>query len=330
EAGERVRSNGTVFARPQEPPFRLWDRTSNPPERDRFTDRPYCTLRFHEPTRSLYICAFSGIDKERTPEDPVAFSKNLADALLRFDLRTGRWHEVERHDIEAGGSYPHHDPQVHGAPAGWLNGPDNCLPLGRLLYAVAKDNSVLVRYDLGALIEDPEAGHPPGEVVFDRRVRVEGLGERVYDGHSALAFHEGWLYVGYRTSSVVVRLRLDEEFMPVEPVRVQLLARFGPFDPATNRSANITDMSFDEQGRLYVLSATPARIFRFRPDPGRVFDARDGGRAPWLDLARSTGNPAMKSENILCEGGWLYVTSGDGYDRRRGTQGTVYRLRLDS
>ncbi|MHC5024083.1 MAG: hypothetical protein ACYTGG_09240 [Planctomycetota bacterium] len=124
-ASEAVRTNGTILARPVSPPFRLWDRTADPPQRDRLTDRPYCTLRWHEATQSFYLCAFSGIDKPRTPEDPVAFRKNLTDAVLRYDRRTQEWHEVERHEIEAGASYPHHDPAHHPPPHGWLNGPDN-------------------------------------------------------------------------------------------------------------------------------------------------------------------------------------------------------------
>ncbi len=322
-AGDAVLRNGEVFARPTSPPFRLWDRTSDPPWRDRETDRPYCTLRYHEPTRSFYVCAFSGIDKRRTPGDPVAFSKNLTDALLRFDRRTGRWHEVERHDIEAGGSYPHHDPRVHPPPAGWLNGPDNCLPLGEGLYAVAKDNSVLMRYDLRALRLDPEAGPPAGEVVLGDRVRVRGLGEVELLGHSALAFRDGRLYLGTRTSSVVVRLPLDREHRPVRPVAVELVARFEPFDPRSGRSANLTDMCFDEEGRLYVVSAEPARIHRFSPDPRRAYDGRS--EAPWVDLAALVGDPALKSENILYDSGWLYVTAGGSYgDVASG--GTVYRV----
>lgn len=327
EVGEAVRNNGRAIALPTEPPFRRWDRTARPPERDRWTDRPYCTLRYHEDTDSFYVCAFSGIDKPRRPGDP-SFSKNLTDALFRFDRRTGRWYEVERHDIEAGGSYPHHDPEHHPAPHGWLNGPDNCLPVGDWLYAVAKDNSRLVKYDLSALEDDPAAGPAASEVVLGDVVHVRGLGERRYRGQSALAYRDGWLYVGYRTSSVIVRIPLDDDLEPVEPVTAELVARFDPYDPETGRSANVTDIGFDPRGRLYAVSAKPARIYRFTPDPERVFDARDGGEEPWADLAAITGNPAMKSENLLYHDGYLYVTSGDGYAYQQGAEGTVYRVRI--
>ncbi len=327
--GASVRENGTVLARPSTPPFRLWDRASDPPHRDRWTDRPYCTLRFHAPTRSLYLCAFSGVDKPSTAADRIAFSKNLTDALLRYDLRTGRWYELERHDLEAGGSYPHADPATAPPPHGWLNGPDNCLPLGEGLYAVAKDNSRLVRYDLSAIARDPEAGPPRGEVVLGDMIELEGRGATRILGHSALAYRDGWLYLGCRTSSVIVRVPLDASLRPVTPIRGQLVARFDPWDPLTLRSANLTDIAFDDRGRLYVISAQPARVYRFTPDPHDVFDARNGRVEPWVDLAGELNRPAMKSENLLHHDGWLYVTSGNGYDYQAGADGMVYRVRVD-
>lgn len=321
-----VRRNGSVFAWPTEPPFRLWDRTAIPPASDRNTDRPYCTLRYHDPTRSFYICAFSGIDKPKKPGE-VSFSKNLTDAILRYDLRTEKWYEVERHNLEAGGSYPHHDTRYFPPPHGWLNGPDNLLTVGNWLYAVAKENNLLVRYDLSHLIDDAEAGAPPSEVVLRETIRVKGLGRRQFYGHSALAFHDGRLYIGFRTSSVILRIPLDENGLPVQPIVAELLARFEPYDPVTRRSANLTDMAFDSKGRLYVVSAKPARVYRFKPDPSRVFDARVPNTRAWLDLAAATGNPKMKSENILIDDrDRLFVTSGDGYDFQYGANGTVYRI----
>jgi hypothetical protein len=107
---------------------------------------------------------------------------------------------------------------------------------------------------------------------------------------------------------------------------MELVARFDPFDPVTRTSANLTDMDFDEAGRLYVISAKPSRVYRFVPDPRHVFDARDGRATPWIDLAERTGNPNMKSENVLYHDGWFYVTSGDAYDYQRGANGAIYRV----
>jgi hypothetical protein len=166
EPSPAVRDNGRVVALPTAPPFKLWDRSASPPTRDRETDRPYCGLTYHPGTQSFYLCAFSGVDK---PEgEGSTFSKNLTDAILRYDMRTEKWYEVERHDIEKGGLYPHHDPARSAPPHGWLNGPDNCLAVGDWLYAVSKDNSLLVRYDLRALAADPEAGAPQSEVCSPR------------------------------------------------------------------------------------------------------------------------------------------------------------------
>ena len=328
ELGAAVQNNGQVFAMPTSPPFNLWDRASNPPERDRETDRPYCTLRYDEATKSFYICAFSGIDKPRRPGQST-FSKNLTDALFRYDTRTSKWYIVERHDIEAGGSYPHHDPAHFPPPHGWLNGPDNCLVLGDTLYGVSKDNSLLVAYDLRAVQRDPEAGPPQSRVVMTQDTWLKGGERATFRGQSALAYHDGYLYIGYRTSSVILRVPVDKDMHVVEPIAAELVARFDPYESGTRASANITDMDFDEKGRLYVISAEPSRVFRFTPDPARVFDARDGRKEAWADLAGRTDNPKMKSENVLYSGGWLYVTSGDGYGYQQGAEGTVYRVKVE-
>ncbi|MEQ8820917.1 MAG: hypothetical protein RLY93_11790 [Sumerlaeia bacterium] len=328
--GEAVKKNGVIVALPTAPPFHLWERTASPPEADTRTDRPYCTLRWHEPTQSFYLCAFSGIDKYRTAEDPIAFSKNRTDGLLRYDTRTGKWHEVERHREAAGERYPHHDVFENAPPHGLLNGPDNCLPVGRWLYAVAKDNSALAVYDLAPLMDDPEAGYPEGWILQGERVYVKGQGWQVLKGHSALAERDGYLYIATRTSSVVYRVPLREDGLPVQPMEAEIVAYFDPFDPETFKSADITDMDFDPQGRLYVVSAKPSRLYRFVPDPASPFDARGGAEEPWADMATLTGNQKMKSENVMVHDGWAYVTSGDGYTYQKGAAGTVYRVPIEN
>jgi hypothetical protein len=322
-----VASNARVFAAPTEPPFRLFNAQADPPYRDRETDRPYCALRFDPATHSFYICAFSGIDMG--PGGRRNFSKNLSDAVLRYDLRTQNWHEVERHDIVAGGNYPHHDPAHAPPPHGWLNGPDNVLVIGSWLYAVAKDNSLLVRYDLSRIRQDPQAPAPPSHWVLDHRIHIHGRGPQEYFGHSMLAHQDGWLYVGYRTSSQIVRIRLDEDHLPVQPIVGQLVAMFDPYDPRTRRSANLTDMDFDDQGRLYVISAHPSRVYRFTPRPTEVFDARGAGREPWLDLATHLRQPGLKSENILLVGNDVYITAADTYGESDAIS-AIYRVRTDA
>jgi hypothetical protein len=324
---DAVRANGSVFAGPTEPPFKLFDRTARPASSDRETDRPYCTLRYDAVTKNFFICAFSGIDKPDAGKGSSTFSKNTNDAVMRFDTRTKRWHDVERHNLEAGGNYPHHDPASRAPPHGWLNGPDNCLVVGRWLYCVAKDNSVLVAYDLAEVARDPDAPPPPARWVLDSNLKIKGERVQQFHGHSMLAARDGYLYIGYRTSSVIVRIPLTADGLPKDPIEGELVARFDPLDPQTRTSANLTDMAFGPDGDLYVISAQPARVYRFAPDPARVFDARGGGTPAWADLSALTRNAKMKGENVLVDArGNVYVTSGDAYDFQYGAGGTVYKI----
>ena len=327
EIGDAVRGNGTLVAEPTAGPFHLWDRTANPPSSDRMTDRPYCGLRFHAPTQSFYLCAFAGVDLDGK-NGGRQFSKNLTDAILRYDLRTQKWYEVERHDTFAGGNYPHHDPKYGKAPHGWLNGPDNCLAVGNWLYAVAKDNSRLVRYDLSALVKDPEAGAPASEFVLGEQVATRKHGCVSLQGHSMLAYRDGYLYLGTRTSGHIVRLPMHADGTFTQPIQAELVAQFDAYDPTTKKSANMTDMDIGPDGACYVVSATPARIYRFLPNATQVCDGRNGKLPPFADLAAMTNNPKMKSENVLvAPDGSVYVTSGDSYAFHAGSGGVVWRLR---
>jgi hypothetical protein len=325
---DAVKNNGEPLALPTDPPFNLWDRSSTPPESDRLTDRPYCVLRYHEPTSSYYICAFSGIDKPKSGTGRT-FSKNLTDAILRYDTRTEEWSEVERHAIQAGGNYPHHDPAHNDPPHGWLNGPDNAYTVGNWLYAVGKDNSLMVRYDLRPYIDNPEAGPAESEWMLGSEVHTRNAGKINMRGHSALAYHDGYLYIASRTSSHIVRMKMDEDGNPAVPYEIDYVARFMPYSPETGKSADITDIAFDDQGRLYVVNAKPSRVHRFTPDPDNIYDARNGQEGPWMNFADMTNNQNMKSENILIVDDTLYITSGDGYDFQYGAAGTVYRTKIN-
>lgn len=325
-----IRENGVVFAEPTEPPFKLFDRSVSQPTRDRETDRPYCSLRFDPGTQNFYVCAFSGIDK---PEGKGStFSKNTNDGVHRYDLRTRKWYVVEKHNLEAGGNYPHHNPASRPPPHGRLNGPDNCLVVGKWLYCVAKDNSLLARYDVSEIASNPEAGPPPSEWVLAERItlrdpRTGATSQADLFGHSMLAYRDGYLYLGYRTSSKIIRIPMSADGEMKSPVVGEVVAEFDPYDPATRKSANLTDMAFGPDGDLYVISAQPSRVFRFRPDPGNVFNGRSGASPAWADLASLTGNPKMKSENVLVDdAGRVFVTSGDAYAYSPEIGGAVYRI----
>jgi hypothetical protein len=331
-ASTGVQTNAKIVAAPTQPPFKLLDRTKTPATADRETDRPYCTLRFDALTQNFFICAFSGIDK---PQGGASvFSKNVNDGVLRYDTRTQKWYDVERHNIEAGGNYPHHDVASHAPPHGWLNGPDNCLVVGWWLYAVSKENSLLVRYDLSDIQKNPEAPAPSGEVVLNHKLLIHENNShtlREFYGPSMLAWRDGFLYIGYRTSSVIVRVPMTPDGDISKPVIGQTVGLFDAYDSATQKGANLTDMCFGPEGDLYVISAQPSRVYRFTPDNKNVFDGRTKKSTEksnvWADLAMLTNNPKMKSENIFVDNnGHVYVTSGDAYGNTP-TGGTVYRIR---
>lgn len=322
-----VARNGTIFAEPTSPPFRLFNRNVAAATDDMKTDRPYCTLRYDQSTKNFYICAYSGIDGQEGGKGP-SFSKNVTDAVLRYDTRSNKWYEVERHKRDGGGNYPHQDPTAGKPPHGWLNGPDNCLVVKTWLYCVAKENNALVRYDLKHIEASADAGPPPSFYEFGKDIEVAGIGEREYFGHSALAADGKYLYIGYRTSSVILRVRIDELGIVIKPTVGELLAVFDPWDPATKKSANITDIGLGPDGDLYVLSAKPTKIYRFHPSPGFVFDGRTGASEPWADVAGLTGQKEMKSENILVTDlGAVYVASGNAYAYHgEGSGGVIYRV----
>jgi sugar lactone lactonase YvrE len=146
-------------------------------------------------------------------------------------------------------------------------------------------------------------------------------------GHSALAERNGYLYVASRTSSHIVRVKLNADGTMVSPYEAELVAKFHPFDQTTGESSNVTDMDFDSKGRLYVVSAEPSRVFRFTPDPKNIYDATLPDAKPWCDLSVATDNPKMKSENVFVDDkDRVFVTSGDGYAYQKGALGTVYRI----
>ncbi|MCZ6598370.1 MAG: hypothetical protein O7B99_12080, partial [Planctomycetota bacterium] len=285
EAGREVRENARSFATPTGPPFFFYDPQEGPPIEDTRMDRPYCTLAFDPESENYFICGYSGVDLPQK-----RFRKNASDSIHRYDARTGEWHVVEIHDatvvpedrlgyVVPNEYYPHHDPATATAPHGWLNGPDGACIAGRYLYAVGKDNHTIARYDLAQIRRDPDAGPPPSELVFSGTadVRLGGEVRRIVAlGPSALAAHDGYLYVGYRTSSTVFRFPLENDGSLVEPKIGELIAVFEPWSPEENRSANLIDLTFDSKGRLFVSCAQEGRIWNVGvPDPESVFDGVD-------------------------------------------------------
>lgn len=324
----------TRFAVPTDPPFKLFDRSASPPSSDHRTDRPYCGLRWHEPTQSFYLCAFSGIDLAQ--DDPAkaeygSFSKNYTDAVLRYDTRTDEWSEVDRHDPAYGANYPGQDGR------GFLKGPDNLTAVGDTLVVAAKDNSRLVAFDVAPLENNPNADLPTPRIVLGDTVKLANRGgeEHTILGHSGLAYRDGWLYVAFRTTGEVIRVPVvdAEGQLSLDADHAELLAEFQPWEPAEKKSANITDIDVGPDGDVYVVSAMPARLYRFTPDPANIRDYVSGfetGEGAWADLAEMTDNPRMKSENVIvADDGTVYVTSGDAYGNAQGEGlgGTVWKVK---
>ena len=335
-----VLANARLLAEPEADPFYLWDKQA-PPIEDVWMDRPYCTLAFDAESDNFFICGFSGVDLPKGK-----FRKNATDSIHRYDRRDGHWYGVEMHRADvvppdrlsrvvSNEYYPHHDPAANPPPHGWLNGPDGAEVAGKWLYAVGKDNHSLVQYDLSRIREDSEAPPPPSRMVFGSEVtvRVEGqLQPMSVFGHSALAVREDHLYVGFRTSSVVLRFPLAEDGDLQRPIQGELIAVFEAWDPAARRSGNLIDMAFNSRGELFVACAEAGRVWKVGiPDPDLIFDGHDARRTgstralPYLDLPTLTGNPIARVGNIVFdEQDRLYVCSGN-YDTSNDLAGVIYR-----
>lgn len=335
--GEAVRANGTIVAAPQEEPFRLWNRRM-PATLDVRTDRPYCMLLWDAPSQNFFVCGYSGID---LPELPL-FRKNASDSVHRYDLRSGQWHVVEAHDPDLvpveelevdvdSRYYPHHDPLTNPAPHGLVNGPCGAAIAGSYLYVGGKDNTALAQYDLRRIRRDPDAPPPEGRYVFEGSrgsVTLETArhGPIEINGTAAMTVHAGYLYVAFRTTSQVLRFALEEDGDLARPLRTEYIAQFARYDPKRRgSSANIYDMAFDAEGRLYVSPGYDGAVYRFWPDPERVYDAVRYAFEPYVDLeslvgARRSGNICFDDEDNL------YICSGQQVLDDSEIRGVIYRV----
>ena len=344
-AGSAVQANAAILVEPSDSPFLLYRPEAGPPIDQISMDRPYCTLAYDEVSKNYFICGYSGVDLPAKQ-----FRKNATDSIHRFDTRTSEWSGVELHDpnvvpkeelgyVVSNEYYPHHDPEQNPAPHGLLNGPNGAWIVGRYLYAVGKDNHTLAQYDLSEIRENPNAGPPASRVVMRDRVELSigGSWEPVQLlGHSALASHDGYLYVGYRTSSVVVRFPIDAEGNLIRSdqsalYRGELIAVFNPWNADLGSSANLIDLRFNSSGELFISCAEEGRVWNIGlPDPERPFDGVDRAanptaNDPFLDLRVLTDNPKARVGNISFDDqDRLYVCSGN-YDSGTKIAGVIYR-----
>ncbi len=336
--GAAIRNNAKLIAAPTSPPFRIWDRRM-PATEDVYTDRPYCMLVYDEKSTNFFVCGYSGIDLPKAPK----FRKNATDSIHRYDPRVGRWMTVEAHDPAVVPTeeltydvdsrfYPHHDPALNAPPHGLVNGPCGAVVAGNYLYVGAKDNTALAQYELTEIRKNPDAPAPPAKFIFEGTagnayIDVEGRGRTAVNGTCALAVNDGYLYVAFRTTSQILRIPLAEDGGISGPLRAQCVAQFPEYNPETGGgSANIYDMTFDAEGRLYVSPGYDGAVYRFKPDPKRIYDARSVEYTPYVDLKALVG--AKKSGNIcLDDAGNLYICSGQDVTPDANTRGVIYRVR---
>ncbi len=339
-ASPAIASNVEPFALASGYPFRLPDKSKSPID-DTVMDRPYCTLIYDPASQNFFVCGYSGVDLPGK-----TFRKNASDSILRYDRRTDLWSPVEMHDpgvvppealdyAVSNEYYPHHDPATNAAPHGWLNGPDGGCVAGDFLYCAAKDNHLVVQYDLRELRDNPAAGYPASRPVLDSRVVLNtNLGEVETEllGPSAAAVSGEYLYVGYRTSSVIVRYRLEVDGDLAKPTQGELVAVFEPWSSEAQRSANLIDIAFNSRGELFVSCSKEGRIWRVGvPDPQRPFFGNDQverrtSAPPYADLRALTGKKTSCGNILFDDEDRLYLCAGNYDTASDQIAGVVYRL----
>lgn len=345
-AGEAVRNNAEVFARPTSPPFHLYDYTT-PPEDDTRMARPYCALAFDPQSRNLFVCAYSGAELD------TGFRKHATDAVYRYDLRDQNWHVVEQHDhtvvpddtlgyVVSNEYYPHHDPATNPPPHGWTNGADGCAAVGNFLYVPAKDNHIVVQYDLDDIRNAPDAGPPDSRVILREKITLQypgGEQEVEVLGPSAVAIHDNFMYISFRTSSIVVRIPLDEHGdcirRPDGTIAGQLIAVFEPFDAEKQRSGNLYDIDMSAHGELFVSMGTQGRVWRITPDPERPFYGNDQTdrpttAPPFVDMSQLLGRTACCNNiHVDRDAGYLYISNRSNDIGTGRIHGTIYRVKIE-
>ena len=262
---------------PTSPPFKLWNRQL-PRQVDIDTDRPYAGMVWHKASQNFFICCFSGIDK---PTDSKSFQKNATDAVLRLNQSTSEWFEVERHDATVVPlnirkqvppnidnryfpSSPLSPPHRWDLPHGWLNGPDGLLVYGNALYVVGKDNHSLVRYDLSVLSGEPSLEHLPSTLLRkdSKEVLIAGRATELFDGPSSLATDGENLYIGMRSTDVVLGFPVNGPF------------KEGFIVAELPEGSEVIDIALSSFGNLFI-STKKGKIWNCgKPNKDKPFTAR--------------------------------------------------------
>jgi len=354
DVGSDVLQNAKVFARPSDPPFKLWQPSTQPAHLDTRTDRPYATLHWDPATTSFYICAFAGIDlpSGEIREGLWPFWPNSSCGVHRFDvsladskrLTNGEWLGVEAHRFDNvpehvirrfkdGASsqvpnsyYPHHAIESNSPPHGLLNGPDGLFAVGKYLYCVGLDNNKLAQYDIST-----KAEFPPSRIVPVPAV-----------GSSAVAAFGPYIYFADRQArsggAKIIRYSIDPQSGQIldddgypfldssQPITPETIARMDYVPTGAKRPAHIIDIDFDSTGALYVSMATGSGKIWYIPDPSpdELFLASEYW--PYLDLQELSPNPRAKCADICFDDDDnLYICSGNKDTERVNHHGTIYR-----
>lgn len=345
EPSAAVRTNARVVAEPTSPTFRLWDKRV-PAVLDTRTDRPYASLVYDAPSSSFFVLAYAGIDIPGNPN----FRKNPTDAIHRYDTRTAQWSVFEAHDPDvvpdsalgkaiANEYFPHADPDRTSPPHGLANGPCAAWIAGDYLYVAAKENTALIQYPLKDVRLDPHAPAPRGRYIFRRSGPADDVfltlldGSSMYvEGTSAVCAYGDYLYVGFRTTSQVVRFRLHPDGDVIQPIVAEYLAQFDPFDPKEldyNRSAEVIDMQCSPTGELFVALHGQGTVWKVSTEGGRFLDARTGTlEKPFVNLRELTDHKSTRPANLCFDpDGNLYVCTGNKDVQEGKLRGAIYRVR---
>lgn len=176
-----------------------------------------------------------------------------------------------------------------------------------------------MRYPIGDIRETPSSSPPVAEVFLNKDVAVDGWAGDLL-GPSGFAYKDGYLYVGYRTSSVIARFQISDS---VEQVTGELVADFSKVEG----KVDIIDMAFDLKGFLLVSTASMGGVWGVAPDPEQPFQPLN--RTPnAIDLRALTGNEKTKCSNIAVDShGRVYICSNnhDSEQIAPSIVGTIYR-----
>jgi hypothetical protein len=153
-----------------------------------------------------------------------------------------------------------------------------------------------------------------------------------------VAFHDDFLYIGYRTSSVVLRVPVDDEGdivrRPDGRVAADLIAVFEPWNAETRRSGNLYDIAMSPGGDLFVSMGAEGRVWRITPDPAHPFYGNDRTERPtsgppFLDMSALVGRKTGCNNIAVGDDGFLYVSTRNNDNGEGEMHGTIYRARID-